>query len=187
MNIEETKNFVKKAHKKQLRKYPENTPYYTHLFRVGNILSEYGFSDEVVKAGLLHDLVEDTDYELDYIKENFGDDIAKYVDFVSEDKNLPWKERKLEYIRKLFSNESPVESIAISMADKIDNLEDSKKAHEEIGDEFFKKYMGSKKYHMWNYNNYFNELEKYLSNKNNVSLNEMLARLKKVLKYLNNN
>ena len=40
---------------------------------------------------------------------------------------------------------------------------------------------------MWNYNNYFNELEKYLSNKNNVSLNEMLARLKKVLKYLNNN
>lgn len=187
MNIEETKNFVKKAHKKQLRKYPKNTPYYTHLFRVGNILSEYGFSDEVVKAGLLHDLVEDTDYELDYIKENFGDDIAKYVDFVSEDKNLPWKERKLEYIRKLFSNESPVESIAISMADKIDNLEDSKKAHEEIGDEFFKKYMGDKKYHMWNYNNYFKELEKYLLNKNNTSLNEMLARLKKVLKYLNNN
>ena len=187
MNIEETKNFVKKAHKKQLRKYPENTPYYTHLFRVGNILSEYGFSDEVVKAGLLHDLVEDTDYELDYIKENFGYDIAKYVDFVSEDKNLPWKERKLEYIRKLFSNESPVESIAISMADKIDNLEDSKKAHEEIGDEFFKKYMGDKKYHMWNYNNYFKELEKYLLNKNNASLNEMLARLKKVLKYLNNN
>ena len=187
MNIEETKNFVKKAHKKQLRKYPENTLYYTHLFRVGNILSEYGFSDDVVKAGLLHDLVEDTDYELDYIKENFGDDIAKYVDFVSEDKNLPWKERKLEYIRKLFSNESPIESVAISIADKIDNLEDSKKAHEEIGDDFFKKYMGSKKYHMWNYNNYFNELEKYLSNKNNVSINEMLARLKKVLKYLNNN
>tara|TARA_B100000902_G_scaffold196775_1_gene187899 strand:- start:34 stop:597 length:564 start_codon:yes stop_codon:yes gene_type:complete len=187
MNIKETKNFVKKAHKKQLRKYPENTLYYTHLFRVGNILSEYGFSDDVVKAGLLHDLVEDTDYELDYIKENFGDDIAKYVDFVSEDKNLPWKERKLEYIRKLFSNESPIESVAISIADKIDNLEDSKKAHEEIGDDFFKKYMGSKKYHMWNYNNYFNELEKYLSNKNNVSINEMLARLKKVLKYLNNN
>ena len=187
MNIEETKNFVKKAHKKQLRKYPENTLYYTHLFRVGNILSEYGFSDDVVKAGLLHDLVEDTDYELDYIKENFGDDIAKYVDFISEDKNLPWKERKLEYIRKLFSNESPIESVAISIADKIDNLEDSKKAHEEIGDDFFKKYMGSKKYHMWNYNNYFNELEKYLSNKNNVSLNEMLARLKKVLNYLNNN
>ena len=187
MNIEETKNFVKKAHKKQLRKYPENTPYYTHLFRVGNILSEYGFSDEVVKAGLLHDLVEDTDYELDYIKENFGDDIAKYVDFVSEDKNLPWKERKLEYIRKLFSNESPIESIAISMADKIDNLEDSKKAHEEIGDEFFKKYMGSKKYHMWNYNNYFTELEIYISNKNNSKLNKMLKRLKKILDYLNDN
>ena len=60
-------------------------------------------------------------------------------------------------------------------------------AYEEIGDEFFKKYMGSKKYHMWNYNNYFTELEKYLLNKNNASLNEMLARLKKVLKYLNNN
>jgi len=187
MNVNETKNFVKIAHKGQLRKYPKNTPYYTHLFRVGDILSEYGFSDDVVKAGLLHDLVEDTDYELDYIKENFGEDIAKYVDFVSEEKNLPWKERKLEYIRKLFSNESPVESIAISMADKIDNLEDSKKAHEEIGDEFFKKYMGDKKYHMWNYNNYFKELEKYLLNKNNPSLNEMLARLKKVLKYLNNN
>jgi len=187
MNVNETKNFVKIAHKGQLRKYPKNTPYYTHLFRVGDILSEYGFSDDVVKAGLLHDLVEDTDYELDYIKENFGEDIAKYVDFVSEEKNLPWKERKLEYIRKLFSNESPVESIAISMADKIDNLEDSKKAHEEIGDEFFKKYMGDKKYHMWNYNNYFKELEKYLLNKNNASLNEMLARLKKVLKYLNNN
>ena len=45
MNLEETKNFVKKAHEKQLRKYPENTPYYTHLFRVGDILSEYEFSE----------------------------------------------------------------------------------------------------------------------------------------------
>ena len=129
--------------------------------------------------------MEDTDYELDYIKKNFGDDIAKYVDFVSEDKKSSLKERKLEYIRKLFSNESPVESIAISMVDKIDNLEDSKKAHEEIGDEFLKIY-GDKKYHMWNYNNHFKELENIL-NKNNTSLNEMLARLKKVLKYLNNN
>tara|TARA_B100000902_G_scaffold205298_1_gene195725 strand:- start:449 stop:1012 length:564 start_codon:yes stop_codon:yes gene_type:complete len=187
MNVKKTKNFVKIAHKGQLRKYPKNTPYYTHLFRVGDILSEYGFSDTVVKAGLLHDLIEDTDYELNFIKENFGKDIAKYVEFVSEDKNLPWKERKIEYIRKLLSNESPIESIAISLADKIDNLEDSKKAHEEIGDDFFKKYMGSKKYHMWNNNNYFDELETYLSDKNNLKLNKMLNRLRKVLNYLNNN
>jgi len=185
MNLVEIKKFVKKAHGKQLRKYPKNTPYYTHLFRVADILMNNNFNKKVVIAGLLHDLIEDTDYELDFIKKNYGEDIARYVDFVSEDKTLPWKKRKEKYIERLFSRESPIESIAISMADKIDNLEDIGRATDEIGDEFFNKYMGNKKYQLWFYNLFFEKLIEYIGKYKNKEIENLYSRLENIMIKLN--
>jgi (p)ppGpp synthase/HD superfamily hydrolase len=187
MKIIEIKKFVKKAHHPQLRKYPKNTPYYTHLFRVANILSENNFDKRVVIAGLLHDLVEDTEYELEFIEKNYGKDIAKYVDFVSEDKSLPWKERKEKYIERLFSKDSPIESIVISMADKIDNLEDIGRATNEIGDEFFNKYMGNKKYQRWFYNLFFEKLTKHIHKNKNKDIENLYLRLENIIKKLSFN
>lgn len=72
-----------------------------HPFTVGMILQRAGANTNCVIAGILHDVVEDTKYTLEDIKNEFGPEIAKIVDEVSEDKSLKWKERKIEAINKI--------------------------------------------------------------------------------------
>ena len=89
------KEFAIKAHKGQVRKSDKVKPMIIHPINVANILSEYGFDDNVIAAGYLHDVVEDTKYELSDITDKFGIDIASLVKEASEpDKSLPWEEIK---------------------------------------------------------------------------------------------
>ena len=70
-----------------------------HPISVGNLLEEYGFDDNVISAGYLHDVVEDTDYTIDDIRKEFGDDIANLVMCATEpNKKLSWEERKQDTI-----------------------------------------------------------------------------------------
>lgn len=96
MNIElKAKEFAIKAHKGQVRKSDKEKPMIIHPINVGQILKQYGFDENVVSAGYLHDVVEDTSYEIEDIKDNFNDDIASLVYGASEpDKSLSWEERK---------------------------------------------------------------------------------------------
>ena len=65
MNIElKAKEFAIKAHKGQVRKSDKEKPMIIHPINVGQILKQYGFDENVVSAGYLHDVVEDTSYEL---------------------------------------------------------------------------------------------------------------------------
>ena len=80
MNIElKAKEFAIKAHKGQVRKSDKEKPMIIHPINVGQILKQYGFDENVVSAGYLHDVVEDTSYEIEDIKDNFNDDIASLV------------------------------------------------------------------------------------------------------------
>jgi len=85
---------------RQARKGTE-FPYAVHPLRVGELLDRFGFPEKVVVAGILHDLLEDTDTLLGEIHERFGEDVAVYVSKASEeDKSLPWKSgRKRRYQR----------------------------------------------------------------------------------------
>ena len=63
MNIrEKAKLFAIKAHKGQIRKSDKEKPMIIHPINVANILSEYGYDDNVVAAAYLHDVIEDTKY-----------------------------------------------------------------------------------------------------------------------------
>lgn len=109
-------------HRKQLRKGTDDrTPYVQHCFMVGYILERAGFSEEVVAAGILHDVLEDTESDLDELKRLFGERVALLVSSVTEqDKALSWEVRKARYRERLSS--VPDDAKAITAADKIHNI-----------------------------------------------------------------
>lgn len=85
--------FASERHSAQKRKGLP-WPYIVHIYEVAQILRENGASQDAVVAGILHDTVEDTGTSLEEIALNFGYKIASIVDVLSEDKSLPYAERK---------------------------------------------------------------------------------------------
>ena len=107
-------------HRNQERK-TSDLPYIVHPFSVAWILAEQTKDEDVVVAGLLHDVLEDTvGYSYSDIVRDFGERTAKIVNEVTEIKALPWQERKEKYI-EVFENSSQ-ESLMVATADKIHNL-----------------------------------------------------------------
>ncbi|HRZ29843.1 MAG TPA: HD domain-containing protein [Candidatus Paceibacterota bacterium] len=83
-------NFAIKAHKGQKRKNEIDKPYVIHAIDVGNILEEYGFGKDIIVAGYLHDVIEDTGYTKEDVEKIFGKKIVLLVMFASEDdRSLP--------------------------------------------------------------------------------------------------
>lgn len=76
--LKELINFIIKAHQDQFRKSGE--PYCIHPILVACLAAHFSKDESVIATALLHDVVEDTHYSLDYIKNNWGNDIAKMVD-----------------------------------------------------------------------------------------------------------
>lgn len=79
--IDKAYNLAKELHKNQRRKDGEF--YIVHPVEVAIILARLGFDENVISAGLLHDVVEDCDYSLEDIKKEFNNSVAEMVDCVS--------------------------------------------------------------------------------------------------------
>lgn len=112
-------------HKDQLRKGSMPFPYITHLIATAFTLMDYTDDEDVVIAGLLHDTLEDTDYTIDELQEDFGGRVRELVEAVTEpkykgDHKLSWLERKEAYIKQL--KHAPQEALLIAAADKIHNF-----------------------------------------------------------------
>ncbi len=103
-----------------------NIPYLAHPFALALILECAGFDEDVVIAGLLHDLVEDTDVTLDEIRVSFGDAVAETVAACSEIKldstgqKRPWADRKRDHLQALET--ASLAAKAVTLADKVNNL-----------------------------------------------------------------
>lgn len=135
------------AHAGQKRK-SDNFPYIIHPFMVAMILMRYNFSDTVIAAGLVHDVVEDTDISLKKIREELGNEVAEIVMKVSEKKkDVPWEDRKKTYIEVIRKNSEEVK--AISLADKIHNITNMTEAYREKGEEFWKNFSRGKADQVW--------------------------------------
>ena len=94
----QAKQFAYEAHKGMTRK-GKDTPFTYHLELVNKILKTLTTDEEILAAGWLHDVIEDTPITLDELKKEFNPKVCYYVDLETEDKSLPWKDRKL---KKLF-------------------------------------------------------------------------------------
>ena len=73
---------------------PQGIPYITHPAAVGLILTRAGMDEEVIIAGILHDVIEDTDKTHADIAASFGKRVADLVAEESEDPSLPYAEMK---------------------------------------------------------------------------------------------
>lgn len=145
--------FATKAHTGQKRKTEQDVDMIFHPFTVGMILQRAGAKTECVIAGILHDVVEDTKYTLEDIKEQFGTQVANIVDEVSENKSLPWKKRKIEAINKIKT--ASMDGKLVECADKISNLESLYNLYQEEGEEVWKSFNKPKEEQKWYYTNMF--------------------------------
>lgn len=116
-------DFADKAHEGQKR-YSEE-PYFNHAFETAKILAEIGMSPTVISAGLLHDVIEDTDVTTEMLQEEFGGEISFLVDGVTKLGTLRFRglSRHAESLRKLFvSSSKDIRVIIIKLADRLHNM-----------------------------------------------------------------
>jgi (p)ppGpp synthase/HD superfamily hydrolase len=123
--LERALRLAAQGHEGQVRK-GSPIPYVEHPMAVAMILDRAGFEEDVVVAGLLHDLVEDTEVSLDEIRSAFGDVVAETVAGCSEIKSdaggrkRPWADRKRDHLEALGS--ANLATRAVTLADKLHNL-----------------------------------------------------------------
>lgn len=111
------------AHREQRRKTGE--PYIIHPIAVARIVAEeLELGANPVIAAFLHDVVEDTDYTIEDIRERFGDDVAFLVGVVTKQKKDKYEKSKQvdNYRQILASVQYDVRAILIKLADRLHNM-----------------------------------------------------------------
>ena len=126
---------AERAHAGQMRKSGE--PYIQHPLAVACLLSELRMDPDSVAAGLLHDVVEDSDLDLEKLREEFGPDVANLVDGVtkleqieqeqmdrfSQENGRPRDEQESESLRKMFiAMAEDIRVVIIKLADRLHNM-----------------------------------------------------------------
>jgi GTP pyrophosphokinase len=110
-----------KAHEGHLRK--SGDPYITHPIAVAQLLADLGIGPAGLAAALLHDTVEDTDYTLDELRADFGDEVAMLVDGVTKlDKVKFGENAQAETVRKMVvAMSKDIRVLVIKLADRLHN------------------------------------------------------------------
>lgn len=119
--IEQAYNKAEHWHRNQKRRSGE--PYITHPVAVAQILAELGVTPVVIAAALLHDTVEDTDYTLDELSTDFGEEIAMLVDGVTKlDKVKYGDSAQAETVRKMIiAMSKDIRVLVIKLGDRLHN------------------------------------------------------------------
>ena len=124
-DLERALRWAAVCHQGQFRKGCD-APYIEHPMAVALILDRLGFAEDVVIAGLLHDVVEDTAATLEQVEARFGATVAETVRHCSEIKTddagqkRPWIDRKRDHLEAL--GEASLAARAVILADKLHNL-----------------------------------------------------------------
>jgi GTP pyrophosphokinase len=117
--------FAGRAHKGQVRRSGE--PYLSHPLEVAQMLSEMRLDGTTLAAGLLHDVLEDTDVTAEELKKNFGKEITDLVEGVTKISRVQESSpetRQAESIRKIIlAMTDDLRVIFIKLADRVHNLQ----------------------------------------------------------------
>lgn len=122
--IEEAYLFAKGAHEGQFRKSGE--PFIMHPVEVAIILSDLRMDSDTLRAAVLHDTVEDTEYTLEDVRQKFGDTVAELVDGVTKINSLEIESlshAQVNNLRKmLMAMSNDIRVIIIKLADRLHNM-----------------------------------------------------------------
>jgi GTP pyrophosphokinase len=122
--IRKAYEFSDEAHEGQKRYSGE--PFVEHCLEVAMILAELHMDSTTIVAGIIHDVVEDTEYTLEDVRREFGDEVADLVDGVTKLSTVHFnsrEEQQVEYFRKmLLSMARDVRVILIKLADRVHNM-----------------------------------------------------------------
>ena len=122
--IEEAYLFAKGAHEGQFRKSGE--PFIMHPVEVAIILSDLRMDSDTLRAAVLHDTVEDTEYALEDVRQKFGDTVAELVDGVTKINSLEIESlshAQVNNLRKmLMAMSNDIRVIVIKLADRLHNM-----------------------------------------------------------------
>ncbi len=116
--------FSMKAHGSQTR--ASGDPYFSHPVEVAGILTDMKLDSATIAAALLHDVVEDTDVEIEEIEELFGRKVAELVDGVTKLSRIELKTeraRAAENFRKfVLAMSNDIRVLLIKLADRLHNM-----------------------------------------------------------------
>ena len=116
--------FSMRAHGSQKR--ASGDPYFSHPLEVAGILADHKFDSKTIITALLHDVVEDTTFNLLDIKTNFGNEISSLVDGVTKLSNFEGRSDKFnqaENFRKLLlATSRDIRVLFVKLADRLHNM-----------------------------------------------------------------
>jgi (p)ppGpp synthase/HD superfamily hydrolase len=174
-------------HAKQKRK-GDGYPFVVHPFSVMVILTSYTDNEDVLMAALLHDVLEDVaGYSKNNLIADFGENVARIVDEVSEDKGaegeetdpvLTWRERKERYVANLRTDSQ--EALMVSCADKIHNLMSMMSAYKSQADEVWDNFNAPKDQIMWYYQEVLRVMEDRLASEMVLELRDVYFEAEKL-------
>src|SRR3989338_3006361 len=117
-------DFALRGHLNQKRM--NGDPYFFHVFETAKILAKLGMDTETIAAGLLHDILEDTEIKEEVVEKEFGGNILFLVKGVTKLGTLKYRghERHVESLRKFFvAMTNDLRVVIIKFADRLHNLQ----------------------------------------------------------------
>jgi hypothetical protein len=126
---------ARRAHSGQFRQTGcDEIPFIEHLLAVAELLVEHTYADEVIAAGLLHDVAEHAEIEPESLRNRFGDEVAGLVEALTEDASIAdYEERKREHRERVGA--AGAGARAIFAADKTANVAVLREAYEILGED----------------------------------------------------
>jgi (p)ppGpp synthase/HD superfamily hydrolase len=124
---------ARRSHAGQLRRGSDGHPFIDHPLAVAELLLEQRFGDEVLAAGLLHDVVENSEIEIAEVRERFGEGVGDLVEALTEDQTIASYEERKEEHRWRVAEAGPA-AMAIFAADKLTNVAMLREAYALIGE-----------------------------------------------------
>lgn len=174
-NIEKALKLVIKAHKNQKRRN-DDIDFCYHPIAVAMNLQSYKMDEDIVIIGLLHDLIEDTEYDYEYIKKTFSKNTADAVSVLSEDNNIDdFVLRKTKFLKQIEIIDEKL--LIVELFDKMHNLTSDYEYYSKVGHKMYETSSSSYENIKWFYLSILKIFENKISDK------QLVNKFKEVVNY----